>query len=731
MTSKRIVYYILAAFITGNLLLIYVQYNSAKNINALIDGNQKLLDEFRVGKELQELEKDIITVANKVRGAVDANDTSRVQGLEKQVTDVQANLDKLQKINDDDSSVKFIDRLDFYVREKLRYSDQILDSLHLSGKAAAEKLIRDPRSRELTEQIAVYANKIDSSRQQLLSAITNSIDKSGQQARTWGTVLITLVLISGAALFWSIINRIGQQNQLIEQLDASEKKVREAANVKENFLTNMSHEIRTPMNAILGFTNLLKKKQLDPDAGIYVQAIQGSGENLLTIINDILDLSKIEAGMMRIESAPFSIRGLLYSVETMFHEKIREKKLQFHATVEESVPDILEGDATRLTQVLINLIGNSVKFTQKGSITVAITNRGISQGVIQAGIAVTDTGIGIDKEHLAGIFERFRQAEDSITRKYGGTGLGLSIVKDLVFLQKGDINVESEPGKGTRFSIIIPYKISVDQSAIPVKAESIINTHPSFEKVHVLVVEDNEINQSLIEHLFKSWKLSFDMVNNGKQAIDKLRTRNYDLILMDIQMPEMDGYTATQQIRHDLKLDMPVVAMTAHALPGEREKCLSAGMDEYISKPIREDQLYRIISGFIQQEQLHSLPVNSKVPVSTPGYKYINLQYMREVSNGNTEYEKTVTGQFLEAIPEDLQALEKALGQKDFAQLSQIAHNMKTSVSVMGLNDLLQPYLDEIEYSKPGETSLHQKIAALRNICFSAMEEASHFYRTL
>lgn len=731
MTSKRIVYYILAAFITGNLLLIYVQYNSAKNINALIDGNQKLLGEFKVGKELQELEKDIITVANKVRGAVDANDTSRVEGLEKQVTDVQANLDKLQKINDDDNSVKFIDGLDFYVREKLRYSDQILDTLHLSGKAAAERLIRNPRSRELTEQIAVYANKIDSSRQQLLSAITNSIDKSGQQARTWGTVLITLVLISGAALFWSIINRIGQQNQLIEQLDASEKKVREAAKVKENFLTNMSHEIRTPMNAILGFTNLLKKKELDPDAGIYVQAIQGSGENLLTIINDILDLSKIEAGMMRIESAPFSIRGLLYSVETMFREKVREKKLQFHSTVEESVPDILEGDATRLTQVLINLIGNSVKFTQKGSITLAITNEGINDGSIQAGIAVTDTGIGIDKEKLAGIFERFRQAEDSITRKYGGTGLGLSIVKDLVFLQKGDINVESEPGKGTKFSITIPYKISIDQQAIPVKTEPVVSSHPSFEKVHVLVVEDNEINQSLIEHLFKGWKLSFDMVNNGKQAIDKLRTTGYDLILMDIQMPEMDGYTATQQIRHDLKLDTPVVAMTAHALPGEREKCLSAGMDEYISKPIREDQLYRIIIGFTQQEQSHSLPANSKAVVDTPGYKYINLQYMREVSNGNTEYEKTVTEQFLEAIPEDLQALEKALDQKDFTRLSQIAHNMKTSVSVMGLTDLLQPYLDDIEYGKTEETLLYQKIAAVRNICFSAMEEASHFYRTL
>ncbi|MEO8405204.1 MAG: ATP-binding protein [Chitinophagaceae bacterium] len=728
MTSKKIVYYILAAFITGNLLLIYVQYNSAKNINALIDGNQKLLDEFRVEKELQELGTDIVTVENKVRGAVDAGDTAHMETLENQITDVQANLGKLQKINDDDSSVKFIDELDLLVREKLKFSNQILDTFHIKGKVAAERFIYASQDRGLSTRIALVSDKIDSSRQQLLAALTGSIDKSGQQARTWGTLLITFVLISGAALFWSIVNRIGQQNQLINQLDASEKKVREAAQVKENFLTNMSHEIRTPMNAILGFTNLLKKRQLDNDAKVYVKAIEGSGENLLTIINDILDLSKIEAGMMRIESIPFSIRGLLHSIETMFREKMLEKKLTYHFNVQESVPDILEGDATRLTQVLVNLISNSIKFTQKGTITVDIKNDGINEEHIRLGIIVADTGIGIDKEKLSAIFERFQQAEDSITRKYGGTGLGLSIVNDLVALQYGTIEVESEPDKGTTFHVIISYRISAEQQPISSKSEAVLTSHPAFENTHILVVEDNEINQSLVEHLFKNWQLSFDMVNNGRKAVDILQTKKYDLILMDIQMPEMDGYTATKEIRDQLRLTTPIVAMTAHALSGEREKCLAAGMDEYISKPIREDQLYRMIVQFTQANV--ALPEKPVVTDSDQPYKYINLGYMREVSNGNKEYEKTITEQFMEAIPENLLALDSGIHQKNAILLAQIAHEMKTSISVMGLNDILQPYLDAIEYDNLDETALRQKIAMVKEICTAALEEARQFYQT-
>ena len=730
MTGKKIIFYLLAAFIAGNLLLIYIQYNSSKNINTLIKGNEKLLAEFHVSSELKELEKDIISVESKIRGTVSTKDFSYIEGLDKKISEVEGELKLLQKITDDDRSDKYIEELDDLVHEKLLFSRQILDSFHVAGKNAAENVIATQKGKKLTDSIINITQLIDSTRQILLVNITNSIDESGKKAQQFGTILIVLVLISGVTLFWYIINTIRNQTQLIQQLDISEKKVRESAQVKENFMANMSHEIRTPMNAILSFTNLLQRKNLDTESKEYVQTIQKSGENLLTLINDILDLSKIEAGMMRMESAPFSIRGLTHSIETMFKLNAAEKNVQLSTKVDESLPDTLEGDATRLTQILVNLIGNALKFTSKGTILVKITNEGIVDNTIKTGIRVSDTGIGIEKEQLQLIFERFRQAEDSVTRKYGGTGLGLSIVNDLILLQNGNITVESELGKGTTFCLIIPYKISSEQfSAVSSDLSSVI-TEPPFGNIMVLVVEDNEINQSLIKHLFKNWQLEFDLTNNGKEAIENLQSKKYDLILMDIQMPEMDGYTATQEIRNGLKLNTPIIAMTAHAFAGEREKCLSYGMNEYISKPIRENLLHKLIAQFThvnKQVYLHNNAVQKNI---TGRYRYINLQYMKEVSMGNAEYEKTVTEQFIESIPGDLQNLEEAWKDNDIPHLQQLAHNLKTSVSVMGLNEVLQPYLNALEYEKLNDEIFQQNFLLIKFICEASVQEAKQFYST-
>lgn len=727
MTSKRIIYYLLAAFITGNLLLIFMQYNSARNIDNLILGNEKLLDEFKTGSQLRELEKDMISMESDVRGAIAMSDVSIAGNLDQQVDNVQNDLAHLQQIKDNDSSIRYIDELDKLVQEKISFNRQVLDTFTHSGKKAAEALMASQHGKKLMHSITAVAHKIDTSRQMLLTGVTESIDESGRKARRWGTILIVIVLLSGAGLFWYIINRIATQNQLIRQLDASEKKEREAAKIKENFLANMSHEIRTPMNAILGFTGLLQKKKLEPEAAEYVHSIRQSGENLLAIINDILDLSRIEAGMMRIEPAPFSVRSLVHSVETMFMEKAKEKGLLLTTAVEEQVPDILEGDAVRLTQILVNLIGNAVKFTQRGSINVSINAEPLPSGRVNLFISVSDTGIGIEKDKLPRIFDRFRQAEDSITRKYGGTGLGLSIVKDLVDLQQGSITVLSEPGLGTRFQLNIPYKIPVEGNAPahkPVKHDIV---YPATGNTEVLVVEDNEINQSLMKHLLASWEVTPDIAANGKEAIEMLQQKKYDVILMDIQMPEMDGYSATQIIRKELKLTTPIIAMTAHALAGEREKCLGYGMDEYISKPVREQELRALIN------RLAGSGTNNRTTIqneNTDDYKYINLAYMQEISGGDKEYEQTVTAQFLEIVPADLEKMQKAWKEKDLASLRQLAHTMKTSISVMGLNNALEQVLDTIEFSKD-EKNVGDNLQQLLNYCGHALKEARLFYDTL
>jgi len=728
MRGKRIFFYILGAFISGTLLLIYIQYNSSKNISSLITGNEKLLSEFKVNSELKELKADITSVEGKVRGIVFTKDTSHIEELETKIAEVEGDLKHLQKITDDDSTVKFVDDLDRMVHQKLFFSKEILDSFYSGRRISAESLITNQESENLTDSIRQITQKIEITRQSLLTAVTSFVDESGKKAQQFSTILIVLVLISGVGLFWYIINTIQKHILLIQQLNISEKKVRESARIKENFMTNMSHEIRTPMTAILGFANLLQNKNLDEESKEYLNTIQKSGESLLGIINDVLYLSKIEAGMVHFESAPFSIRELLHSIKTMLKPIATKKKLQFSVDVNESVPDILEGDAARLTQILLNLIGNALKFTSQGSVSVSVTNEGISGNALNTGITVTDTGIGVEREKLQHIFERFQQAEDSITRKYGGTGLGLSIARDLVLLQNGTIDVESELGEGTSFRLIIPYKISAEKFINKPYVESRTTSEINFENYSILVVEDNEINQSLIKHLFKSWQLNFDLANNGREAIDKLRAKEYDLILMDIQMPEADGYTTAQEIRDKLKLNTPIIAMTAHAFAGEREKCLSYGMNEYISKPIREKQLQELISQFIQMNPNVVLQSEPDSSTGNGTYQYINLQYMKEVSRGNTEYEKTVTEQFIEAIPKDLQLLEKVWKSNDLIHLREIAHNMKTTVSVMGLNELLEPYLDTLEFEELNQYTFYESYLTLKSVCETSLEEAKLFH---
>jgi CheY-like chemotaxis protein/two-component sensor histidine kinase len=495
-------------------------------------------------------------------------------------------------------------------------------------------------------------------------------------------------------------------------LNISEKKARDAALIKENFLANMSHEIRTPLNAIIGFTNLLQRRNLDLQAMQHVQTIQHSGENLLTIINDVLDLSKIEAGMMRIESAPFSIRALLQSVVTMFRSKAVEKKLQLNAGVSDDIPDTLEGDAIRLTQILVNLVGNAIKFTVEGSVDIDISAERRSGNMIRTSIVVRDTGIGIKKEKLHSIFERFQQAEASVTRTYGGTGLGLAIVDELVRLQQGTVQAESEEGKGTCFTIIIPYKVSSANIRLEQSKTAMPHKEKPFSGIRILVAEDNEINQSLLSQILKSWNVEFDMAANGKIALEMLSKQAYNMVLMDIQMPVMDGYSATRSIREDLPSGIPVVAMTAHAMAGEREKCLALGMNEYLSKPIRQEQLYAIIEKF----------ANSKP------YRLIDLRYMQEISMGNNEYEKSVTGQFLETIPGDLVELQTTWRNNNIRAMRQVAHNMKTSISVMGLNTTLDPILDQLEYNELDESAFNHLFSQLQLTCDAALKEARHFY---
>lgn len=731
MLRKYFRYLLLGIFLLAILLIVFLQFNSNRSIGQFINSNESLMGELRLKNELQQLQTAIVTVESRVKGAVILNEVSQLKNLQLEVAGITTSLNAVDSMINDKATDPLVTRMQDLVKEKIQFNYSVLDTFSAKGKTAAEKLINEQSGMHIIDSIRQVSMRIDELRQETVTHLTKQADADGARAKTLGSILALMAALAALFAFGYVSNRVRQQGQMIDQLNESEKKAREAARIKENFLANMSHEIRTPMNAILGFTNLLQRKNLDAESREYVQTIKKSGENLLTIINDILDLSKIEAGMMRIESAPFSIRGLVHSVESIFIAKLAEKKLQLSSSIDPSLPDILEGDAFRLTQILVNLVGNAIKFTNKGYISMKITNEGQHGNTINTGIAIIDSGIGIEKEKLKNIFERFQQAEDSVTRKYGGTGLGLSIVHNLVMLQEGTIDVTSEPGKGTTFRLVIPYRIAAEQFNKSFHISKSEVAEADFAEINVLVVEDNEINQNLIKHLFNRWHIKSEFAYNGKEAIELLQKKKYDLILMDIQMPEMDGYTAAEEIRTRLKSSVPIIAMTAHAFAGEKEKCLSYGMNEYISKPIREEQLHQLITRFALVNKNVIAEKEQAGKNTGNGYRFIDLKYMKEVSGGNIDYEKTVTEQFTEAIPDDLKAMEDAWRNNDISNLRQLAHNMKTTVSVMGLNEVLSPYLDALEFENINETTFRKNFLYVKQICDESVKEAKHFQTTL
>lgn len=731
MQNKKVTLFIIAAFIIGIFIVVYIEYNSSKSIDNLVTGNETLLKELKIANDINQLEKDIVTVESKVRGAIATNDKTYLNGINTYFDEILEKTGKLLKTFSSDSSLGDIKKLNDLVHKKIRYNQQLLDSLNLSGKQAAENLIATQTGKKLSDSIFSITSKINKTRQNSITEAITYIDKNSQKAQEFSSILIAIVLAGGVILFWFIINIIRKQITLIKNLNASEKMVKETARIKENFMANMSHEIRTPMNAILGFTYLLQKKNLDSESREYIDTIHRSGENLLTIINDVLDLSKIESGMMRIEETTFGLRELLHSIEIMFRPKVHEKGLSLNVSVDESVPEMLIGDATRLTQILINLIGNALKFTTKGSISIKIENNGLTETGIKLGIAVADTGIGIEKEKQKTIFNRFQQADDSITRNFGGTGLGLSIVKELVELQNGTIEVKSSPDMGTAFQLMIPYRISSEHPSYTTENTPHNKLNHNFGHTRILVVEDNEINQKLVKHLFTQWGLEYDLAQNGLEAIGKLESRNYSLILMDIQMPIMDGYTATQMIRNKLGSNIPIIAMTAHALAGEREKCIGYGMNDYISKPLRETTLHALISRYTSASLNETLTTSTGRENKSFHYQHINLAYMKEISNGNVEYEKEVTQQFIEAIPEDLKAIETAWQTKDITAIRQVVHNMKTTVSVLGIGEPLQTHLNTLEYQDLTEETYSLHNQAIKDICTASVTEAKQFLSTL
>ncbi len=474
------------------------------------------------------------------------------------------------------------------------------------------------------------------------------------------------------------------------ELRQAKKITEEAARAKEVFLANMSHEIRTPMNGVLGIAGLLAKTKLDEQQQNYLQLIQESANNLLLLVNDVLDLEKIILGKLQFEHMVFSLADRIELCLQSFIYKAEEKGigLTYENLLGEEL--VVLGDPYRLSQVMNNLISNAIKFTETGAVTIETRLIQKSGNEIRIAFSVRDTGIGITESQLGLIFEPFMQAHVAITRTHGGTGLGLSICRELITLMGGELKVESEAGKGSSFSFELPFAISSSKLNQTTVAQDL--NYQSLGNRYVLVAEDVELNQYLVRHIMESWGFTVDVVSNGREAVDRIQENNYDLVLMDIQMPEMDGIEATRAIRQlsdPVKAAIPIVALTANALKGDSEKYLAAGMNDFLPKPFNEQRLFIVISNNLKTSAKEAIPMSeTNTPVTGSQEKLYDLSMVQTIAGGDAGFVKRMVELFVDTVPPSLAELQRETEEQNWQQVSKLAHKMKATIDSMGITKI-------------------------------------------
>lgn len=483
---------------------------------------------------------------------------------------------------------------------------------------------------------------------------------------------------------------ITERKELEEDLKAARKHAEQSSKAKEAFLTSMSHEIRTPLNAIIQLIREIGREPLSPAQNLYIQKAGLAGQHLLSIVNDILDITKIESGQLPLERQAFSLQQVVENSVSILSPSAEEKKLEVTASYSGQLAPAYMGDPARIKQILLNIINNAIKFTDSGSVNIEARVIGITGPVHHLLLKVTDTGIGMDAEFLENVFDKFAQEEISTARKYGGTGLGLTITRELVQLMDGTIRMASKKGAGTVVEIMLDLE-TADASAIPPAATE--ESYSFLQGKSILVVDDNDIGRLVAGNSLAHYGIRVTEATNGLEAIEQLRENRFDLVLMDLQMPVMDGLGATRVIRREMGLQTPIIALTANAFQSEMDQCLAAGMNAYITKPYEESAMMRTILGILEPPQVEQEAISQNL---------YDLEFIRQFARGNEDFVRKLIRVFIADMPPAAETLKAAVETADLKTAWETAHRMKTNIDYFCIESLKQDVRTIITLGRAG-----------------------------
>jgi signal transduction histidine kinase/CheY-like chemotaxis protein len=669
-------FWIISLTVVLMLLILAAQMFTIKNLRGLKNGNQEAAVIFTINNRLQE----IVNTAAVLETRMIRNDVikDKTQLLVDSLAALGYNGSVLEKLNVDSTTTRNFLNLNKLISRQVALSFKILEATD-SADGSLKKYYTDSLSRQmLSDSIYKAAVNIEKGLEARLKNTFSSNTEASQKLSTLNKILAIIALAAILILGTIIINRHLRQVSLIRQLEKANAEVKKSALIKDQFLANMSHEIRTPLNAIKGFSSLMRQTPLNQEQQKFSEIIEDSSNNLLNLVNDILDISKIEAGKMIVEQKEFDLKRMLQTLESMFMNTAAEKQLDFSWHIAADVPQFLQGDADRIYQILINLVSNAFKFTDNGFIKVTVLKLSETENEMNLQFCVQDSGVGIPVKLHALIFERFEQASNLQEGIQKGTGLGLAIVKNISALLGGSVKVASIEGQGTLFTITLPFTKNIAEANAYNNIEAENNHVVKFKDAKVLVAEDNKVNQLLISKLLRQYGIDPVISEDGTEVLELLKTRQFDLLLLDIQMPLMDGYRTCIAIR-EMGNKIPVVAMTAYVMDVEKEKCKAAGMNDYLAKPLDSTALSNILQkylkGYIQPGADQKTDINA---------------FLLELSGGDEQMASAIFDQIKAELPAEIEKLEVIIREKNINGLPAVCHHLVSSISPLGSSYLMQ-----------------------------------------